>query len=137
MTPHDPGERPPPWSWSTPTATWRRPCWARPPGAPGDVVALDLADLARPFGLNLLDTGLGWSRDKAAWRLVRLFRREFDQFWGRMEDAFRFALLTLYEANEALPGGPRQAGAQLTVLQVPTVLADALPARLLRRCATP
>ena len=33
--PHDPGERPPPWSWSTPTATWRRPCWASSPGAPG------------------------------------------------------------------------------------------------------
>lgn len=54
-----------------------------------------------------------------------LFRREFDQFWGpRMEDAFRFALLTLYEANEALCRDDPVAGRdrQHTVLQVPTVL---------------
>jgi hypothetical protein len=57
--------------------------------------------------------------------VLALFRREFDQFWGpRMEDAFRFALLTLYEANEAICRDDPVAGRdqQLTVLQVPTVL---------------
>ena len=58
---------------------------------------------ARPFGLNLLDVGLGWDRDKAVSNALAIFRREFDRFWGpRMEDAFRFALLTLFEANQAI-----------------------------------
>ncbi|HEX2036975.1 MAG TPA: TraM recognition domain-containing protein [Chloroflexota bacterium] len=93
----------------------------------GDVVSLDLAHPSRLFGINLLDTGLGWTRDKAVANALSLFKREFDQFWGpRMEDAFRFALLTLYEANEAIsrraPDGRRQ---QFTVLQVPAVLSEA------------
>ena len=43
---------------------------------------------------------------------LAVFRREFTAFWGpRMEDAFRFALLTLYEANQAhLRRRPRGAG---------------------------
>src|SRR5205823_5689399 len=36
-----------------------------PPARRGGVVALDLADAERPFGLNLLDAGLGWDRDQA------------------------------------------------------------------------
>ncbi|MDQ3700828.1 MAG: type IV secretion system DNA-binding domain-containing protein, partial [Chloroflexota bacterium] len=98
-----------------------------PPGRHGDVVSLDLADADRPFGLNLLDAGLGWSRDKAVSNALMAFRREFAAFWGpRMEAAFRFALLTLYEANEAIcaaePEGRRR---QHTILQVPAVLGDA------------
>ena len=92
------------------------------------VVYLDASNAERPFGINLLDVGLGWGRDKAVSNALALFRREFDQFWGpRMEDAFRFALLTLYEANEAIcrddPRGGRHR--QHTVLQVPWVLSVA------------
>ena len=90
-----------------------------------DVVYLDLANRRRPFGINLLDVGLGWDRDQATANVLRIFRREFDGYWGpRMEDAFRFAVLALFEANEALcaedPRGGR--GAQHTILDVPAVL---------------
>ena len=67
-----------------------------------DVVYLDVSNRRRPFGINLLDVGLGWDRDQATANALRIFRREFDGFWGpRMEDAFRFAVLALFEANEA------------------------------------
>ena len=36
-----------------------------PPGRRDSVVYLDVSERARPFGLNLLDVGLGWDRDKA------------------------------------------------------------------------
>jgi hypothetical protein len=95
-----------------------------PPHRRDAVVYLDVAEQERPFGLNLLDTGLGWDRDKAVANALAIFRREFDQFWGpRMEDAFRFALLTLYEANRALCGGdPAGRSRQHTVLDVPPLL---------------
>ena len=68
-----------------------------------DVVYLDIANRRRPFGINLLDVGLGWDRDQATANALRIFRREFDGFWGpRMEDAFRFAVLALFEANQSL-----------------------------------
>ena len=89
---------------------------------------LDVADRARPFGLNLLDTGLGWDRDRAVANALSVFQREWgERFWGpRMEDAFRFALLSLFDANVALcaadPVGGR--AAQHTLLEVPTILSD-------------
>src|SRR5207245_1338356 len=59
-----------------------------PPERAQDVVFLDLADEERPFGLNLLDTGLGWSRDQAVENTLAICRRSFDTSWGlRMEDA--------------------------------------------------
>ena len=92
-----------------------------------DVVYLDVSNRRRPFGINLLDTGLAWDRDQATANALRIFRREFEGYWGpRMEDAFRFAVLALFEANEALcaedprggswrpahdPGCARRAGA--------------------------
>ncbi|MBV9354312.1 MAG: hypothetical protein JO023_02175, partial [Chloroflexi bacterium] len=97
-----------------------------PPGREADVVYLDLADQRRPFGLNLLDVGLGWDRDQAVSNALRVFRREFDAFWGpRMEDAFRVALLTLFEANQTLCRDDPHRGraAQHTVLEVPALLA--------------
>ncbi len=90
-----------------------------------DVVYLDVSNRRRPFGINLLDAGLGWDRDQATANALRIFRREFDGFWGpRMEDAFRFATLALFEANEALcREDPRLGrGAQYTILDVPAVL---------------
>jgi hypothetical protein len=94
----------------------------------GDVVFLDVADRARPFGLNLVDTGLGWDRDRAVANALSVFQREWgERYWGpRMEDAFRFALLSLFDANVALcaadPIGGR--AAQHTLLEVPTILSD-------------
>ncbi|HVA86417.1 MAG TPA: DUF87 domain-containing protein, partial [Candidatus Saccharimonadales bacterium] len=62
-----------------------------PPERRDDVVFLDAAERERPFGLNLIDAGLGWERDKAVANVLTNFRRQFDEFWGpRMEDAFRF-----------------------------------------------
>ena len=84
---------------------------------------------ARPFGLNLLDTGLGWDRDRAVANALSVFQREWgDRYWGpRMEDAFRFALLTLFDANVAALCAPTRSmvGAlQHTLLEVPTILSD-------------
>jgi hypothetical protein len=90
-----------------------------------DVVYLDVSNRRRPFGINLLDVGLGWDRDQATANALRIFRREFDGFWGpRMEDAFRFAVLALFEANEALCAADPRLGrsAQHTILDVPAVL---------------
>jgi hypothetical protein len=96
-----------------------------PPGREGDVTFLDVSERDRPFGLNLLDIGLGWERDKAVSNALAIFRREFGGFWGpRMEDSFRFALLTLYEANQSLCREPHGRARQHTILEVPTVLSD-------------
>ncbi len=86
---------------------------------------LDVANRKRPFGINLLDVGLGWNRDQAVGNALRVFRREFDAFWGpRMEDAFRFALMALFEANEAICYMDPIAGrsSQHTILEVPDLL---------------
>jgi hypothetical protein len=98
-----------------------------PPARHPHVVYLDVAEGQRPFGLNLLDLGLGWQRDQAVSNVLAVFRREFDEFWGpRMEDAFRFAALTLLEANAAIcnadPNDGR--GRQHTLLELPEVLAE-------------
>ena len=90
-----------------------------------DVAYLDVSNRRRPFGINLLDTGLGWDRDQATANALRIFRREFDGYWGpRMEDAFRFSVLALFEANQVLCAeDPRYGrGAQHTILDVPAVL---------------
>ena len=91
-----------------------------------DVVYLDVSNRRRPFGINLLDVGLGWDRDQATANALRIFKREFDGFWGpRMEDAFRFAVLALFEANQSLCAeDPRHGrGALHTILDVPAMLA--------------
>jgi hypothetical protein len=90
-----------------------------------DVVYLDISNRHRPCGINLLDAGLGWDRDQATTNALRIFRREFDGFWGpRMEDAFRFAVLALFEANEAMCAADPRLGrnAQHTILDVPALL---------------
>jgi hypothetical protein len=96
-----------------------------PPERRGDVVYLDLSNRRRPFGLNLLDVGLGWDRDQAVSNALRIFRREFDGFWGpRMEDAFRFALMALFEANQSVCWADPRMGrsSQHTILEVPALL---------------
>ena len=113
-----------------------------PPTRDQDVVYLDVADRARPFGLNLLDTCLGWDRDKAVANALSVFQREWgERFWGpRMEDAFRFALLTLFDVNVALCADDPAAGraTQHTLLEVPTILSDSnFRRQVLRRVTDP
>jgi hypothetical protein len=100
-----------------------------PRGRRDDVVYLDVSNADRPFGLNLLDIGLGWGRDQAVANTLTIFQREWgEQYWGpRMEDAFRFALMSLFEANVALCHADplRGRAAQHTLLEVPTLLSDA------------
>lgn len=96
-----------------------------PPVSQDRVVYLDVAEQERPFGLNLLDAGLGWQRDKAVSNCLAIFEREFGGFWGpRMEDAFRFALLTLFEANQSMCREPNGRARQHTILEVPALLSD-------------
>lgn len=87
------------------------------------VVYLDVSNADRPFGLNLLDTVLWPDRDRAVSSTLTIFNREFDRSWGsRMEDAFRFGLLTLYEANQSLcRANGRGRGHQYTVLDAPAL----------------
>jgi hypothetical protein len=93
-----------------------------------DVVFLNLADHRRPVGLNLIDVGLGWDRDAAVNRnALAIFKKEFTGYWGpRMEDAFRFALFALYEANRAICTADPNEGRdqQYTVLQVPALFSN-------------
>jgi len=96
-----------------------------PPERYAEVVYLDIANRRRPFGVNLLDVGLGWNRDQAVGNALRVFKREFDAFWGpRMEDAFRFALMALFEANEVACHVDPISGrsSQHTILEVPDLL---------------
>lgn len=96
-----------------------------PAGREDAVVYLDAAATDRPFGLNLLDTGLGWSREGAVENTIAILKAQFAEFWGpRMEHALRHALLTLYSANESLcaadPSGGRSR--QYTLLDIPALL---------------
>lgn len=97
-----------------------------PPERQADVTYLDVSSTQRPFGLNLLDVGLGWDRDKAIENALAVFKREFAGFWGpRMEDAFRFGLLTLFEVNIALgQASPEGRARQYTILDLPSLLSD-------------
>jgi hypothetical protein len=99
-----------------------------PPDRQTDVVYLDIGRaLTRPFGLNLLDIGLGWTRDQLVENALRVFRHEFDNFWGpRMELVFRMALLLLVDANHRVVSADRTGGRdrQFTILEVPRVLED-------------
>jgi len=92
-----------------------------------DVVFLEVGNEERPFGLNLLDVGMGWGKRRTVENALLIFKREFDDYWGpRMEDVFRFALLTLFEANAEMcaadpVGGP---GRQHTVLEIPALFVE-------------
>jgi hypothetical protein len=99
-----------------------------PPDRQKDVVYLDVGRaLSRPFGLNLLDVGLGWTRDQLVENALRVFRHEFDNFWGpRMELVFRMALVLLVDANRRPVSADRTGGRdrEFTILEVPRVLED-------------
>ena len=91
-----------------------------------NVVYLDLADGHYPFGLNLLDSGLNWSRDQATDNIVSILRRQWDQYWGpRMEMALRYGVRALFEANQAICAADRHArNRQYTILDLIPFLVD-------------
>ncbi len=97
-----------------------------PPERQDDVVYLDVGEREHPFGLNLIDTELGWDRDMAVASALTVFEHEFSHYWGpRMEDIFRFVLLTLYSANAAICAVESDGQAkQFTILHIPALLAD-------------
>jgi hypothetical protein len=86
-----------------------------------DVVFIDLAAEDYAFGLNPIDVTLGRDRDKLISDLLKTFSLLWVSSWGpRMENAFRVALQTLYEANRALVARDPQDGParQYTLLDV-------------------
>ena len=79
----------------------------------GDVVFIDLSDKDHAFGLNPVDAKLGRERDKLIADLLKTFSLMWADGWGhRMENAFRAALQTLYEANRKLVQRDPQDGPQ-------------------------
>jgi energy-coupling factor transporter ATP-binding protein EcfA2 len=89
-----------------------------------DVMIIDLADPLYSVGLNPLDVTIGRGRDKAISDLLKTLAHIWVGAWGsRMENAFEYALRTLYEANKYLvdhtTGG---AQSQYTLLDVMVVL---------------
>jgi energy-coupling factor transporter ATP-binding protein EcfA2 len=90
-----------------------------------DVVFIDLSDPTAAFGLNPIDVMLGRERDKAVADLLKTFAHIWASSWGpRMENAFRAALRTLYEANLNIVARDAQEGPhqQYTLLDVLPVL---------------
>ena len=90
-----------------------------------DVRLLDLADTDFPFGLNPLDVTLGRGRDKTCEDLIAIFEHIWASSWGyRMEDIWRCALKTLYEANETVVARDPQHGPdqQFTLVDVTALL---------------
>ncbi|HEU5200334.1 MAG TPA: DUF87 domain-containing protein, partial [Ktedonobacterales bacterium] len=90
-----------------------------------DVVFIDLSDPTAAFGLNPIDVALGRERDKAVADLLKTFSHIWASSWGpRMENAFRAALRTLYEANLTIVARDAQEGPhqQYTLLDVLPVL---------------
>ena len=98
-----------------------------PPHRASDVVNIDLADFARPVGINPLDTTLGQRRDKTIADLLETLSHIWMRTWGsRMEIAFEFALRTAWEANrffckEDSQQGP---GRQFTLLDILPLYTD-------------
>jgi hypothetical protein len=94
---------------------------AVPPERVDDVVFIDLADKDHAFGLNPIDVTLKRDRDKLISDLLKTFALLWASSWGpRMENAFRVALQTLYEANQTLVARDPQNGpaAQYSLLDV-------------------
>ncbi len=92
-----------------------------------DVVLVDLSDQEYALGLNPLDVTMGRGRDKAVGDLLNTLAHIWTTSWGpRMENAFEFALRTLYEANRSLVDQDAQTGAirQYTLLDVMPLLTD-------------
>lgn len=96
-----------------------------PPARMGEVIFIDLGNKTTAVGINPLDVQLQGDRDLAISTLMQIFEKIWEHAgWGnRMAASFRMALLTLYEANEALCQRhcPEQ---QYTLLDVMQLLVD-------------
>ena len=90
-----------------------------------DVVLVDLADVAYPVGLNVLDATLGRDRDKTIANLVAIFGHIWANSWGpRTENVLETCLKTLAEANTNMVKIDPQAGPdrQYTLLDIVPLL---------------
>lgn len=88
-----------------------------PPKKVDKTVYLDFSDDTRIVGLNLLDMGQGRPIYAIIENLVHVGKLIWQDYWGpRMEDALRYSMHTLLEANEKLyaVGEP-----QFTILDIP------------------
>ncbi|GCE12515.1 type IV secretory system conjugative DNA transfer family protein [Tengunoibacter tsumagoiensis] len=92
-----------------------------------DVLLIDLSDPDYAVGLNPLDATLGRGRDKAIADLLKTLAHIWASSWGpRMENAFEYALRTLFEVNKALVQQNEHQGPtrQYTLLDVMHLLTD-------------
>ena len=90
-----------------------------------DVVLVDLADVAYPVGLNVLDATLGRDRDKTIANLIAIFGHIWATSWGpRTENVLETCLKTLAEANATIVKTDPQAGPdqQYTLLDIVPLL---------------
>jgi hypothetical protein len=90
-----------------------------------DVVLVDLADVAYPVGLNVLDATLGRDRDKTIANLIAIFAHIWATSWGpRTENVLETCLKTLAEANATMVKTDPQAGPdqQYTLLDLVPLL---------------
>ncbi len=90
-----------------------------------DVVLVDLADVAYPVGLNVLDATLGRDRDKTIANLIAIFAHIWANSWGpRTENVLETCIKTLAEANATMVKADPQAGPdrQYTLLDIVPLL---------------
>lgn len=85
-----------------------------------DVIVIDLADTARPIGLNLLHAGKSeHNRELAADHVLAVLKSLWSQYWGpRTDDVLRSVLLTL--THSTAPDG-----SAFTLVEVPELLTNA------------
>lgn len=64
---------------------------------------IDLGDMTRRCGINLLDVHVFLERETTVDTIVRVARALWDQWGGRMQTILEHTLKSLYEANKTLP----------------------------------
>ena len=64
---------------------------------------IDLGDMTRRCGINLLDVYVFLDRETTVDTIVRVARALWDQWGGRMQTILEHTLKALYEANKTLP----------------------------------
>ncbi len=69
----------------------------------GRVRLIDLGDVTRRCGINLLDVHVFQERETTVDTVVRVARALWDQWGGRMQTILEHTLKALYEANKTLP----------------------------------
>ena len=85
---------------------------------------IDLSDEEHAIGFNPLDASSGRRRDKAISDLLKTLAHIWASSWGsRMENAFEYALRTLFEANR-FHVDHDHASQQYTLLDVMMLLTD-------------